>query len=143
MLALKETNPSLITAWAKILLADTTLYFIGVVPSKLAILALYRRLFTLKPYLIAVYVLAGLIVAASVANIITTLLQCQPIAFNWDKTIEGGHCIDINSFFRWCSIPNIVTDMAMLILPMPVIWQLHTSKNVKIGLTLTFLTGAM
>ncbi|KAL8834224.1 MAG: hypothetical protein Q9170_003855 [Blastenia crenularia] len=34
------------------------------------------------------------------------------------------------------NIPNIVTDVAMLILPMPMVWKLHTTKGRKVGLTL-------
>jgi hypothetical protein len=45
--------------------------------------------------------------------------------------------------FRYGSIPNIVTDVMMLILPMPLIWSLHVSPKVKIGLLVTFLLGSM
>jgi hypothetical protein len=45
--------------------------------------------------------------------------------------------------FRYGSIPNIVTDVVMLILPMPLIWGLHVSTKVKIGLLVTFLLGSM
>ncbi|MCJ1252191.1 hypothetical protein MMC30_009431 [Trapelia coarctata] len=31
----------------------------------------------------------------------------------------------------------------MLVLPLPVIWHLHTNINQKIGLTITFLTGSV
>lgn len=40
----------------------------------------------------------------------------------------------------WLTIQDIITDVAMLILPFPFLWRLNTSRNQKIGLTITFLT---
>lgn len=37
---------------------------------------------------------------------------------------------------------NILTDVMMLILPIPVIWKIQTSKTVKLGLILTIATGS-
>jgi hypothetical protein len=45
--------------------------------------------------------------------------------------------------YTWFSIPNLVTDVAMLALPLPAIWTLKMSRGQKVGLTLTFLTGSM
>lgn len=71
------------------------------------------------------------------------ILICKPIKYNWDKTIPGGHCGDLNGIFRWTSLPNLITDIAMLILPLPMIWKLHTGLSQKIGLSPTFVTGSM
>ena len=69
--------------------------------------------------------------------------MCQPINYLWDRNVSGGHCFDIANFFRWSSFMNILTDVAMLILPLPAVWTIKTSRNMKIGLTITFATGSV
>ena len=110
---------------------------------ELAILSMYLRIVTTKPYRRSVYVLGIILIMNFVVGGLTGILGCQPLAFFWDPTIPGGHCIDINSFFRWISLPNIVTDVAMLVLPQPLIWTPKVTRHQKIGLTLTFLTGSV
>lgn len=61
----------------------------------------------------------------------------------WNKKIPGGRCISQAYLFRYGSIPNIVTDVPLLILPMPLVWKLHVSAKVKAGLFVTFLLGGM
>lgn len=47
------------------------------------------------------------------------------------------------AFVRWSTLPNILTDVIMLILPLPSIWNLQLRTPLKIGLTITFLTGSL
>lgn len=74
---------------------------------------------------------------------VLTSVMCIPFAFNWDETIPGGKCLNKGLLYALMSMPNIGTDIAMFILPLPVIWKLQMTKNQKIGLTVTFLTGSM
>ena len=71
------------------------------------------------------------------------LLVCKPIAYSWNTTIPGGYCGDIMASYRWASLPNLITDAAILLLSLSVIWKLHIGLSQKIGLTLTFVTGSM
>ena len=111
---------------------------------KLAILCLYLRLFTEKLYRFSSYTLIGILITTAVVNCISAGVSCTPFAYNWDKTIPGGRCFaDINSWYLWVSFPNILTDVFMLILPLPVIWKLQMSRKNKVGLTVVFCTGSM
>jgi hypothetical protein len=49
----------------------------------------------------------------------------------------------MNTFWRWTNFPQILTDVAILILPLPALMKLHLSKKDKIGVVATFCTGAM
>lgn len=53
------------------------------------------------------------------------------------------HGIDNEALSIWGSLPNIVTDVAMLILPMRVVWNLHLATRLKVGLAITFLVGSL
>jgi hypothetical protein len=139
----EKYDPESLISWAKVLVATPILYSAACCFPKVVILTLYLRIFTQRSYRIACYVLMFIVVTLAFSDIISGLTVCQPIAYMWDKTIPGGHCIDIVSFYRWGTLPNAITDLMMLILPLPVVWALHTTKRVKIGLTITFLTGSM
>ena len=143
LLALEATDPVKVVNWAKFLIAVEWIYLAAVTLPKLSILSMYLRVFTTKPYRMSAYILAVILVLTFLVGGLTGSLGCQPLAFFWNPTIPGGHCININAFFRWISLPNILTDVAMLVLPQPLIWNLQISRNQKIGLTVTFLTGSV
>jgi len=137
------TVPEKFETWAKLIFVEEFVYILSVTIPKLAILALYMRVFTTKPYQYAVYGIASVMFLNVVVDYILTLVTCKPIAFNWDITIVGGSCGDRMAAYRWISIPNILTDLFMLVLPLPVVWKLQTGNTQKIGLTATFLTGSI
>ena len=110
---------------------------------KLSILGFYLRIFTKKPYRITAYVLGGIIIANGIAGVISSLCTCQPFAARWNLSIPNAHCIDTVQYWRWISLANIITDVVMLVLPLPVVWTLQVSTTQKYGLTFIFLTGSM
>ncbi|KAJ5093421.1 hypothetical protein N7456_009282 [Penicillium angulare] len=125
------------------LLIVSTYYYSTVAFPKLAVLALYGRLWTVNPYRTIILVLGAVITLTAVVSGIMCLNMCQPFKFNWDTTIPGGHCYNKQAFFLWASLPNILTDVVMLAMPVPIVWNLNVSMKVKLGLTLTFATGIM
>ena len=42
-----------------------------------------------------------------------------------------------------CSIPNIVTDVVLICLPVPVIWKNQIQRTHKISLTAVFASGSL
>ena len=48
----------------------------------------------------------------------------MPPGCQWDPSAEC-HPIDIQTFIRYVSLPNIMTDMVLLFLPTPKIWGLQ------------------
>lgn len=119
------------------------IYVPSVTFSKLSILALYLRIFTIKTYRYAVYAIEAFLGLVWLTSFVLAFRECAPFQYSWDKTIPNGHCINLLIPFRLIGGLNLLSDILMLILPLPVIWRLHTSTNQKIGLTLTFLTGSV
>ena len=137
-------NPLVIFSWAKTLFAVELTYILAVAFGKLTILAIYLRVFNSKPTLYTTYVLIGIVVAACFGSFIANIFQSLPVGCQWNPAAgENCHSFDILAYFRYLSVPNIVTDVAILILPLPMIWQLKLSKSQKLGLTGVFLTGSM
>jgi hypothetical protein len=88
--------------------------------TKVSILLLYLRAFTLRPFQIICWALMVLVVAYGLAATIATILQCAPIAWAWDKSIFGA-CFDITAFWYANASYTIITDVILLVLPMRVI----------------------
>ncbi|THV55721.1 hypothetical protein BGAL_0004g00430 [Botrytis galanthina] len=140
---LEFTAPWKVRRWGKELFAGTIVYLLCATAPKYAILLLYKRLFIVNKVRICVYALMATLVVYTIVMIAVALAACRPFAANFDPTIPGAKCINKEDLYRWGPIVNIATDIAMLILPMPIIWNLHTTRRLKLGLTLTFLTGSL
>lgn len=136
-------HPHQIVLWAKSIYALEMIYLPAVALPKLSILSLYFRIFPNKVFRSMTLVIVAIVLLNWLAFLFASTFQCSPVAYQWDKSIEGGSCFDILLFYRMVNVPNIVTDIAMLILPMPVVWKLHASRPRKVGLTICFLAGGV
>lgn len=138
-----ETEPSKIILFAKFWLILEQFYAAAFTLPRLSILAMYMRIFTSRIYHIAVYILASIMLTFYVTCVFWGLFKCRPLAYTWDKSIPGGHCINVTEYCRWINFPNILIDVVIVVLPLPLIWRLQVSWNQKIDLTVTFLTSGM
>lgn len=119
------------------------LYIVAANLSKLAILNLYVRVFLNRTVLAITHVLGLVLILQTIATILVTVLQCRPLNLLWTTVPPQPSCIDTHAFFTYATLPNIVTDVFMLVIPWSTIWKLQTTTHVKVGLTFTFLTGSM
>lgn len=110
---------------------------------KFSILAFYRRVFPTGELRITTYILIGVITAWWIAAVLVSVLSCTPAKFDWDSTKHNGHCIGASGFILRNSIPNIATDVAILLLPLPVIWKLQLPIRKKVAVTVIFSLGIL
>ncbi|KAH6624705.1 hypothetical protein B0J18DRAFT_186795 [Chaetomium sp. MPI-SDFR-AT-0129] len=71
------------------------------------------------------------------------ILQCTPVAFNWDLTIPGGHCVDRRVLYLLTAAFNILTDILIMGLPVWIFWGLRIPKRTKIALLVIFALGLL
>lgn len=136
-------DPSQLLSLYKLLIFFPATYVIAVAFPKLSILAMYLRIFTAPFYRTVIYSVIYILVISSTILFMLMLFQCTPVNYFWDKTILGGKChFDIEKLFLYASLPNIITDVIMLALPMPFIFRLNMTRKVKVGLGITLLTGS-
>jgi hypothetical protein len=109
---------------------------------RLCIICLYLRIFSGKAFRYATYGIAGLIIATLLAEYIVQFRMCIPFSKQWNPLAEGT-CLNQFKVYIWFCLPIILTDLMMIILPLPFIWRLQTSRAQKIGLTVTFFAGGM
>jgi hypothetical protein len=118
------------------------LYCIAVSMPKLAILSLYLHVFRDKWARWTCYGIGTVTVLTAIINICTTIPQCKPMDHLWNPS-PTGWCMDLGAHFQWGSFPNLFTDVAMLLIPVPTIMKLQVPLRIKIGVFATFLTGGM
>lgn len=118
------------------------IYLASVMFPKLAILSLFIRLF-MDPVRKLSYVTVGIVIASFIAGFVTWGLGCHPFAFSWNKLIPGGTCLDQSKSYAYFSIPNLVSDVAIMLLPIHPLWKLQVPRSTKIGLFATFVLGGV
>jgi hypothetical protein len=138
-----QEDPSKLGKTFKAIVANEFLHPAAVAFPKICVVLLFLRVLTNKYERIAGWSLIGVIFATWVSFTVATLFQCMPIAYIWDKTIQGGRCFNFRAFATSSSVPNIVTDVAVLFLPIRTILGLNISIRRKVGLMFIFLTGSM
>lgn len=111
--------------------------------TKVSILLLYHRLSVSASFRIWVKALIAFNIALTVSIFVADLLQCTPLAFVWDKTIPGGKCMNQQAFFVGSAVLNIISDCAVLVLPIPMVWGMQTNTRKKIALIFLFSLGIL
>ncbi|KAJ5501178.1 hypothetical protein N7453_005995 [Penicillium expansum] len=137
-------TPSKLVILQKGLYANQILDFpFTIAPAKISILLFYVRIFPVRKFRIFAYILGAVVLGHGIGVLLAAIFQCSPIAYAWDKTIVGGSCFNQQAFFRFVSPPNIITDVLILVMPLPYVWRLHTHIGQKVALTGVFLLGSL
>ncbi|KAF2110268.1 hypothetical protein BDV96DRAFT_464079, partial [Lophiotrema nucula] len=109
--------------------------------TKLAILMQYQRVFPTQTFQRWCWAIIAVIIAYTIATVVACIFVCTPISIFW--TGKPGLCI--NEFASWFAnaVINIVTDLIIIILPMPVVRKLKLGKRQKYLLMGVFAFGAV
>lgn len=139
------TNPGAFTIFFQFLLFWSAWYLATFSLFKLAICLLYKRLFPQnRPATIITSLTAAILILGAIAGVIADIVACQPFHTHWGALPEQkAHCNDKDTLFIWNNFPNIVTEVVMLVLPLPIVWKLQMTMQLKAALTGTFLVGSM
>ncbi|KAL5360831.1 hypothetical protein BJX96DRAFT_175663 [Aspergillus floccosus] len=98
---------------------------------KASVLVFYYKTFPIRIFSIIVTLLLGIIVAYSIACIFALIFGCNPLALAWDPSITQGYCINKFAVYYAQGALNVFTDLAIITLPIPLIWGLHISRREK------------
>jgi hypothetical protein len=101
----------------------------------------YRRIFPTKKFQIANWLTMAVVIAYTIWTVFSSIFTCIPVRAFW--THEKATCL--NQFAVWFTNAaiNIVTDFAIILLPIPVIQKLNLGKRQKIGLISIFAVGGL
>lgn len=73
-------------------------------------------------------------------TVLIGLLICRPAQKNWDPTVEGT-CGNQIAGYTAVSVVNVIIDVLMLLLPLPMVYRLQTRPGYKVGLFAIFSVG--
>lgn len=111
---------------------------------KLSVLCFYHRIFPFRRVTIIGSLLGLFVIAWCITYLALIVFNCKPIRYFWDKSIPGGKCIGdgfLESYLLGAA--NIVTDIAVLALPIPWLLRLKLGRGKKMALIATFVIGSL
>lgn len=77
------------------------------------------------------------------ATVLADCLICRPIRYRWDFAIKGASCGDETKLGLFIAIVNFLQDVIVVVLPMPILWNLQMAVSRKAGLTGMFGIGIL
>lgn len=92
-----------------------------------------------RSYDVSLLVIRATLVATFIAVIISDLSECQPFSHHWQVLPDpGGQCRQGYAQLLTMAVCNIVTDLLLVFVPIPVILRSQMSTKRKIQLVLLF-----
>ncbi|KAH7073905.1 hypothetical protein BKA63DRAFT_43098 [Paraphoma chrysanthemicola] len=115
-------------------------YDFALVFVKLGILAFYYRVFVHPIFRAIVLATAAFVTAWGIGITVTLFLACRPLKSYWDITVPG-QCLKMVTFTYFTNISNLITDIWIFLMPVPMIWHLQLQTKKKLLLSLIFCIG--
>ncbi|RGP77298.1 hypothetical protein FLONG3_4596 [Fusarium longipes] len=124
--------------------ASTVVYIPASFFTKATILFLMARVFAVEPRVakgIRIFIWALLV--AYVPIQILRIVNCYPIRTYWDPKVRNAHCLNQRKIFFSDLALSIVTDLLILLVPIPLTWRLSLSVGKRIKIVLLLGAGGI
>ncbi|KAI2470484.1 hypothetical protein F4781DRAFT_390340 [Annulohypoxylon bovei var. microspora] len=125
------------------LIAIQVLWAVSLSLCRISIIHLFSKIFLVQAFIVAARATYVLIILWALAAIFSAFLICQPFAFNWNKLVEGGTCGNVMVSWITTGTLNMVSDLILLIMPMPYLLGLELSWRKRLLLAATFGIGIL
>ncbi|KAI1844735.1 hypothetical protein JX266_009191 [Neoarthrinium moseri] len=137
-------GPDALSTFFKCMAAWPLLWNCCVLTSKLSVLAMYMTLMPVRRMILSVRVVGAFVILYNVSGFITGLVICRPYAknYDWENKVEG-ECGDVKVYYEWLSAINVVSDVVILLLPLPFVYSLQLALKKKVVLFGMFSVGFM
>ena len=112
--------------------------------TRYAILLFYNRIFMGRSFNISVWILYALNGFWTIAYTILFIFSCIPISDFWKAAHgqKGRHCVQLTPI-KVYAVASILIDVAMLLIPWPLILKLKITRREKVAVLGIFGLGAM
>lgn len=129
--------------FGQIVLATEVLYNPAIACVKISMLLLYNRIFPDQKFRYGLIAIGSFVIVYSTIVSFTAIFQCRPTAAAWDPYIEGAKCIDFGKEAIVFSIINAITDVVIVVLPMPLLWRMQMEWRRKVQVMAMFATSSV
>lgn len=109
---------------------------------KLSLLVFYLHISPQKWFRISVWATTAIVGLYTVVISALFLFNCVPPRKQFDLKVEGS-CFDPGPLYIATAVSNIVTDIILILLPIPMVYQLHMPRPQKIGAVVVFGIGSV
>ncbi|KAI1328074.1 hypothetical protein F5Y16DRAFT_164960 [Xylariaceae sp. FL0255] len=129
--------------YTKINFVATFFYFAITSSTKLSILCLYRRLFSVgESSRRQIMIGCVAVVAYGIGAIVANFLNCIPIKYTWINNLaDPRYCFNYNIFWFVTGIIEAVLDLFIISIPIAVVAKLHLTARKRIAIGSVFLVG--
>ncbi|KAJ5415707.1 hypothetical protein N7465_004402 [Penicillium sp. CMV-2018d] len=128
-----ELSPKEQTAFKKFCYIATILYCPMALFVKIALLAILTRIFApFRGKVWFIYIFLGCLCCYYIVALIVKIRICSPIPRYWLGEKVPGTCLDQTAALIADSVISVVSDLIILILPLPLTWSLQMSRNRKL-----------
>ncbi|MCJ1279015.1 hypothetical protein MMC21_006836 [Puttea exsequens] len=140
--AVLNYNPNLVILQGYALLIGQLLWVAAVTFIRASVLTLYTRIFRTRMLRTTCYIIHGFNGTFGVATVLACCLVCRPLRklWDWEDTVPGT-CGDQKSLDLFIGVFNLLMDVAVVVLPLPVLWGLQLKWGKKVVLSLIFSMG--
>lgn len=133
-----DMSPDLYVAFNKWNFISSFFYLGALFGYKFSILLLYLRLFSVNKYFrYCTWAVMTFVFGYLFANFLTQLFGCTPIVEHF------GHCVLSTRVGLAYGSMNFISDIFIIVLPLPIVWRLQLSRKEKLGVTLIFMSGVI
>lgn len=110
---------------------------------KVSILLFYLRVFPIKSVRLASWAMIMYCIAGALAFSLATTFQCEPVAYAWDKDIQGGRCINYKAVAWAYAAVTLQQEILIILLPISALRNLQLCWKRKLGMYATFGVGSV
>ncbi|CAI7590068.1 unnamed protein product [Penicillium palitans] len=118
-------------------------YNMTMILAKFSALTLFTRLFRPRPFRLATYIIMGCLVVIGLWSTLSGFFFCNPVHAFWNPSeeVRKTKCLPSGPVWFTNAAFQTVTDLVILILPMPLLWKLQLPKRQKWGIIVVFGLG--
>ncbi|KAH8150901.1 uncharacterized protein LAJ45_05083 [Morchella importuna] len=137
------STPGLFVGTLKVWYIYQMLYLITLFFVKMSILAFYRRLSPAQGYHLAIKITAGAVTVFTIAMVFVNAFECpKKPSLAWAPTFPMG-CNNLVPVYYAQAGFNILSDIVILLLPLPSLLRLQVNKRKRVALILVFSIGGV
>jgi hypothetical protein len=128
------------------LMVNNCAYAFGQVTVKISLFLLYRHLFLSTRLHKLIDITIAYSVAWGIAFVGVAIFSCRPIHAFWEFSLQAlpsTYCINNRAWYVGQAVPNILTDILVLLMPIKQVWALQLDKRSKLALVFIFALGIL
>ncbi|KAI1343047.1 hypothetical protein F5Y15DRAFT_412715 [Xylariaceae sp. FL0016] len=119
------------------------LWALSLALAQISILVLCSKVFEVQRFMTMAKVTGVFICLWALASVLSAFLICRPFTYIWDHTKETGTCGNPGISWDVTGTLNVMTDLVVLLLPMPYLYALELELHNRLALMGTFGIGLL